>query len=316
MGARSKTETPLRVLAALLEQRTWKQAELARHVGVETQTVKRCLEELEAAGVLLEREEDHPHVYWSVPKSWLPDGVNLPRDLLVDLLRRLARAAAGGERDRLLTHLVSAAPELGDMVARVQAAHVSDGVGFSSTVMAALEDAWDSHAVVLMYRKSRKAPVEPRVCSPACFVDRHQHLLARCHTTGLARRFRLDRIVQVHSAVDETYRPLSDAEMQEQLAGAVDGFRAPGPLVDVRFRLLGPASDIAWMLEYLPEDLEIEDLAQGFLVHGQTGALGKLAAKLVSFGAVVRYDDEGLREAARQVVEAAGVALGESPPIV
>ena len=312
MGARSKTETALRVLASLLEQRTWKQAELARHVGVETQTVKRCLEELELAGVPLESEKDHPHVYWSVPNSWLPDGVNLPRELLVDLLRRLARGTAGGEHDRLLAHLVSSCPPLREMVARVQAAHVADGTDFSSVVLAALEDACDSHPVVLMYRKSRKAPVEPRVCSPACFVDRHQHLLARCHTTGGARRFRLDRIVQVHDAHGQDYQPLSEDEVKAALTGAVDGFRAPGPLVDVRFRLVGPVNEVAWMLEHLPEDLEVEDTAQGFLLHGQSGALGKLAAKLVSFGAVVRYDDEGLRDAARRVVQEAQGALGES----
>jgi hypothetical protein len=36
MGARSNTETPLRLLAALLEQPTWTQAELARRVGAHT----------------------------------------------------------------------------------------------------------------------------------------------------------------------------------------------------------------------------------------------------------------------------------------
>lgn len=35
MGSKSKTETPLRLLAALLEQRTWSQAELARRVEVQ-----------------------------------------------------------------------------------------------------------------------------------------------------------------------------------------------------------------------------------------------------------------------------------------
>ncbi|MCA9577747.1 MAG: winged helix-turn-helix transcriptional regulator, partial [Myxococcales bacterium] len=293
MGARSSTETALRVLAALLDEPTWKQAELARHVGVSTQTVKRCLEELEAAGVPLVSDKDHPHVYWSVPRSWLPDGVNLPRELLVDLLRRVARGATG-THDRLLAHLVDATPDLRDMVARVQAAHVADGTGFSSSMMAALEDASDSHAVVLTYRKSRKAPVESRVCSPACFVDRHQHLLARCHTTGRARRFRLDRILAVHTVPGAEHRPLSDDEIKEQLSGAVDGFRSPGSLVSVRFRLMGPASEVGWMIEDLPEDLHVEDIDEGYLVHGQTGALGKLAAKLVTWGAVVRYDDEDL----------------------
>lgn len=39
MGSRSNTETPLRLLAALLEQRMWSQADLARRVGVQPQTV-------------------------------------------------------------------------------------------------------------------------------------------------------------------------------------------------------------------------------------------------------------------------------------
>ena len=63
MGARSSTETALRVLAALLDEPTWKQAELARHVGVSTQTVKRCLEELERFRkelAVLSEEEDEP----------------------------------------------------------------------------------------------------------------------------------------------------------------------------------------------------------------------------------------------------------------
>jgi predicted DNA-binding transcriptional regulator YafY len=271
------------------------------------------MEELEAAGVPLESEKDHPHVYWSVPKSWLPHGVTLPRELLVDMLRRVARTAMPalpGEHDRLLAHLVLATPELREMVTRVQAAHVADGTGFSSSVLAALEDACDSHAVVLMYRKSRKAPLESRMCSPARFVDRHQHLLVRCHVTGLPRRFRLNRIEQVHTLPDEPYRPLTDDEVREQLAGAVDGFRAPGDLVDVRFRLMGSPAAVGWMLEDLPEDLNVEDLEQGFLIHGQTGALQKLAAKLVTWGDVVRYDDEGLRAAAERVVAAAVAGLG------
>jgi predicted DNA-binding transcriptional regulator YafY len=312
MGARSNTETPLRLLAALLEQRTWTQAELARRVGVQPQTVKRCLEELADAHVPLERDEDHPHVYWSVPQSWLPEGVHLPRAHFVDLLRRVARGAAPAERDPLLKHLVDAAPSLGGMVARIQEAHVPADAPLSSALLAQLEDAWDSHAVILSYRKTRGGGAELRYCSPARFVDRYQHLLARCHQTGRAKRFRLDRILQVTPAVGVDYKPLSEEELRDALTGAVDGFRAPGPLVSVRFRLVGDEAQVGWMVEQLPEDLVVEAVASGYLVYGETGALGKLAEKLVTFGAVVRYDDEGLREAARSVVEAAalGVAGG------
>jgi len=310
VGSKSKTETPLRLLAALLEKRTWTQAELARHVDVQPQTVKRCLEELLEAGVPLEREEETPQVYWSVPQSWLPEGVHLPRGHFVDLLRRLARGASPGEHDPLLKHLVDAAPSLRGMVARIQDSHVADNAPLSSALMAQLEDAWDSHAVILSYRKTDGGEVEPRHCSPARFVDRYQHLLARCHKSGRARRFRLDRILGVTRAVGVDYKPLSEAEVHDELAGSVDGFRAPGPLVSVRFRLVGEGS--GWMRDTLPEDLVYEPIASGYLVHGETGALEKLAAKLVTYGAAVRYDDEGLREAARAVVTAAGVALAAS----
>lgn len=308
MGSKSTTETPLRLLAALLEKRTWAQAELARHVEVQPQTARRCLEELVAGGVPLEREDDHPHVYWSVPKSWLPDGVNLPREHFVDLLRRLARAAPR-EQDPLLRHLLDAAPSLRELVTRIRDAHLSEDAPLSSAVLVPLEDAWDSHAVILSYRKTKGGGVEARHCSPARFVDRYQHLLARCHQTGKAKRFRLDRILHVTPAVGVSYQPLDDAEIAEALAGAVDGFRAPGPLASVRFRLVGDEKAVGWMVEDLPEDLMVERIPSGYLMYGETGALGKLAAKLVGYGAVVRYDDEGLREAARAVVEGAGVAL-------
>jgi len=218
-------------------------------------------------------------------------------------LSRCARATRGAST------LVEAAPSLGGMVVRIPEAHVADDAPLSSTLMAQLEDASDSHAVNLSYRNTKGGGVEARHCSPARFVDRYQHLLARCHQSGRARRFRLDRIVHVTPAVGVPYQPLSEEEIQEALAGAVDGFRAPEPRVSVRFRLVGDLAEVAWMLETLPEDLDVEELASGYLVHGDTGALEKRAAKLVTYGAVVRYDDDGLCEAARGVVAAAAVAL-------
>lgn len=180
----------------------------------------------------------------------------------------------------------------------------------SSNLMAQLEDAWDSHAVILSYRKTQGGGVEARHCSPARFVDRYQHLLARCHKSGRARRFRLDRILGVTRAVGVEYHPLTEAEIRDELVGSVDGFRTPGPLVSVRFRLVG--ENAGWMRQTLPEDLVAEAIPSGYLVYGETGALGKLAEKLVTFGEAVRYDDEALRDAARVVVEAARGALERS----
>ena len=69
VGQRSQSETLAAILKAFLDQRTWKQADLARHVGVLPATIKKHLEELRASGVPLESEKDHPHVFWSVPRS-------------------------------------------------------------------------------------------------------------------------------------------------------------------------------------------------------------------------------------------------------
>ena len=74
MNRRSEADTPARLLVAFLRQRTWSQAELAREVGIEVRAVRRRLNELRAAGVPLEDDEDRPHVYWSVPKRWFPGG--------------------------------------------------------------------------------------------------------------------------------------------------------------------------------------------------------------------------------------------------
>ena len=74
MGRRTSSATVTKNIMALLDQPTWTQASLARRVGVKARTIRTHLNDLVEAGVPLEREEDHPHVYWSVPRGWFPGG--------------------------------------------------------------------------------------------------------------------------------------------------------------------------------------------------------------------------------------------------
>jgi predicted DNA-binding transcriptional regulator YafY len=90
VGQRSNTETIIAILKAFLDQRTWKQADLARHVGVAPATIHKRLVELSESGVPLESEKDHPHVFWSVPKSWYPGGVLLTGEQMAQVLRQLS----------------------------------------------------------------------------------------------------------------------------------------------------------------------------------------------------------------------------------
>lgn len=80
MGQRGTTETVIGIYQAFLARRTWKQAELARELGVSTEAVRRVLLELLEKGMPLERQEDPPQVFWSVPKSWFPGSVLFKQD--------------------------------------------------------------------------------------------------------------------------------------------------------------------------------------------------------------------------------------------
>jgi hypothetical protein len=63
-------------MAALIERKTWSQADLSRAVGLERpEALRNVLRELVEIGVPLESEKAHPHVYWRVRRDWVPGGV-------------------------------------------------------------------------------------------------------------------------------------------------------------------------------------------------------------------------------------------------
>src|SRR5580700_7997618 len=110
MGQRSRTETVAAVMAAFFAHRSWSQADLAREVGVRTEALRKLLQELQANGVHLESEKDHPHVYWSVPKTWFPGGVLFRQDDVAELLRQLRRLPRSKARDHLLAVIADQLP--------------------------------------------------------------------------------------------------------------------------------------------------------------------------------------------------------------
>ena len=109
MGRKSGTETIAAVLLVFLQQRTWKQAELARHVGVERKSLKRILDDIHNAGLKLEQDSDPPHVYWSVSKTWFPGGVAFRAEQLSELVRTLQLAPQSSSRDRILGMIATTA---------------------------------------------------------------------------------------------------------------------------------------------------------------------------------------------------------------
>ena len=105
MGQRSGTETAILIFQAFLRQRTWKQAQLARELEIGVPALRKQLNELAIAGVPLDTEAEPPHVYWSVPKSWLPGAVQLNPAEMLELNRLLNRLPRSVSRNALLKKL-------------------------------------------------------------------------------------------------------------------------------------------------------------------------------------------------------------------
>src|SRR4051794_33602364 len=73
MGRRSGVETIIGILHAFVDRRRWRQAELARRVGITVPALRKHLLELSRL-IPLDAEVDHPDVFWQLPRDWHPAG--------------------------------------------------------------------------------------------------------------------------------------------------------------------------------------------------------------------------------------------------
>src|SRR5690349_17814414 len=111
MPRRTSTEIIAALIQAFFEERSWTQADLARRARVSVETIRKTLAMLEGEGWPLERETEHPQVWWSLPKGWLPDGVLIPAAEIAELVRQLGRAPRSTARARLLGQVLRATPK-------------------------------------------------------------------------------------------------------------------------------------------------------------------------------------------------------------
>lgn len=105
MGKRAAVETVTAIVAAFWKQRRGPKRSWAGSWGWRRgrcASIWRSWCELVRAGWPLDKDEDHPHVFWSVPKSWFLDGVLLGQSDVAALLQILLRVPDGTERRRLL----------------------------------------------------------------------------------------------------------------------------------------------------------------------------------------------------------------------
>jgi len=268
----------------------WKQADLARHAGIASEAVKRRLEEMQAAGFPFEREVEHPHVYWSLPKNWIPGGVAVTGEDVLGLVRILLRTPESPVRDRLLERLL---PNIPDAV-RDAAADAVDAPSLTAReqkFLAIVEDAARTKATLRFdyYTASsgrdgaRHASVHRvRVGPPARFV-------ATCHRSGALKWFRVENVrdarlldASVASAGGEAYRPARESDVDAFIDESLDGFHANTDPEELSFFVRSPEAN--WVARNLLPGMKLEDTVGGIRVSAKTTARIVVARYVVGLG--------------------------------
>jgi predicted DNA-binding transcriptional regulator YafY len=293
VGRRSQTETIAGIYQAFLHRRTWSQAELARELELNVPTVRRVLTELLAEGMPLEREEDHPQVYWSVPKDWYPGSVLFKREEVPELLRQLRRLPRGVGRRRLLQLVLDRAPGVeGDRPAVVTPEPSPQEEQYLSVV----EDAVGRTALFMKYyTASRGAVSERHVSVHRVYAGSPARFVGTCHRSGGLRTFRVEGILWARLDEAEPFRAAAKDEVDGYVGASLDGFHAGGTPRVFSFVVRNP--EARWVRNNLLPGMHSETVPEGERVTVKTTALGRLARYVVGLGGAARPEDPALASA-------------------
>lgn len=291
MGARSQTETLARILFAFVKQTTWTQSDLAAYVGVQTRTVREHLTSLADAGVPLERDKEHPRVYWSVPNGWFPGGAILSEHQLEIVARLVAREPKSDERERILRALLKQVDaSLQPSVERLGVAHED---------LCVFEDALNGSVVEMRYFSASRGDSATRSVSVhRILYSVRPSIVATCHRDRTLKWFRLDRASNPKLDSDGSFIDAAEADVDDFIRTSFDGFRSRSDAIDVRFRAKWP--EARWFVREI-DDATLQttlQTAEDFvLVEVRTAAIEALARRLVGLGDLITAETEELRQA-------------------
>lgn len=310
MGRRDGTETLANVLLAFLEQRTWRQAELARRVGVERRQLVRVLDNLTRAGFDIHREEEHPDVYWSVPKHWFPGGVAFSGEDVSDLVRVLQLAPQSKKRDRLLSWISACATGVGSNEGHVVTRVLSPAEEASLTVLQ--QSAEQKIAANVRYYTLSRGDIAWRFLSVHRILLDRGRFVALCHRDDRLKWFRLDGVISAELSRQEPFRDTEAAEVDRLLNESVDGYHSGAPAIRCTFRV--NLQDARWVRTQVQLPCEIKEEGGEMVFTAVTAGLLSLARFLVGLGRAARVDTPELR---KLVVELARGALAmHAEPLV
>lgn len=303
MGQRSNAETVTAILAAFWTHRTWRQAELARTLNLSVRALTRHLEALVGAGWPLSRDEDHPNVFWSLPKAWFPDGILLSREDGASLLHVLLRVPESPERRRLLHAISVRLPvvlQKDAPVARVVPPPATDES--EEHLSALLDAALARRPLRLKYFTVSRGSVSDRVVSvQRVVVGPPARFVAWCHASAALKWFRVDSVMRL-TTDGAAFHEVEDAAVEALLAGSVDGYSA-GPAVRVEVFVREPES--RWVRQNLPAGLSARDEPGGVTLFAETAGLLPTARFVVGLGASAVCRTPELAAEVRRLAEGA-----------
>jgi predicted DNA-binding transcriptional regulator YafY len=313
MGQRSTTETVVTVLQAFLQQRSWKQADLARHADVTVAALRKHLNQLTASGFPLEREVEHPHVWWSVPKGWFPGAVLFDSESVPELLRQLSRLPRSAARDRLIRRILEAAPRRPTMAPDGLAVLTRQPTESEETYLPLAEDAATRRiCLAFKYFTMSRGTVEWRHASvQRVVIGPPARFIAVCHRDGALKWFRLDNVLGARLDDSVAHRAADPARVEAMLKESVDGFHQ-GDTLTCSFFVRAPES--RWVERNLPGSMTAEVVPGGLRFTTTTAGVLRLARHVVGLGAAARAETPELAllvaELARGALQSASAGAG------
>jgi hypothetical protein len=226
--------------------------------------VRRILYELLERGMPLHRDEDRPHVYWSVPKDWFPGSVVFKRDEIPELLRQLRRVPHGPGRARVLALLVSRLPaDASATTAPIFAREVS---AQEEQYLGVVEDSASRKVALFMryYTASRGDVGDRHVSAHRVHVGPPARFVATCHRSGTLKTFRVDGIISGRLDERESCRPADESALDAYQKGSLDGFHEGGTSRPFAFFVRNP--EARWVKNNLLDGMTAESQGDGVRV--------------------------------------------------
>jgi predicted DNA-binding transcriptional regulator YafY len=311
VGQRSSTVTVVQLVQAFLEQRTWTQKALAERLEMTTPAVREKLKELQAV-FHLEREEDHPHVYWSVPRDWFPGGVVFTREQLPELLRHLVRLPQSKARDGLLQTVVRNLPTGGSADALTTAVMPQAATKPEEDYLSLVEDAASQkRALWFRYFTASRGQMSIRHASVhRILLGRPARFVAVCHREDKLKWFRVENILSAHLDAQEPYRSADRKDVDTFLRASVDGFNAGGAVAELSFVVREP--EARWVQHNLLPTMKVEPLTGRIRITVETNAILQVARYVVGLGAAATAETPALAEAVEVLARG---ALGDAADV-